>query len=425
MLYFDHTNEVLRMSPERLRSPQHDHAPKKAASIPVNTAQPESDAERILRLQRTIGNQATLRMTQTGMIQLGRRKKRGKGGGGGTTTPTPTATPTLSQEEIRKRIAAGQKRRAQEKAAQNSWGSWFASWLPGGTYEAPSEDTDEDEAEVALHFQDTEVEGDESVFTGEVDLGEESEEAPEEIENPFSFKQLELDLGTGKLEKKGTSVGDVSASGKRSVTGDGAYNLSGKASSEGRAGKAEGEGKIRLSSDNLEGEGKASMLFGASGEKKSGTLGWGIGGHKLEGSGTMESKVGLSGDLAGKLAYSSTKFAAEGKMGAFLGALAESTVNIRLKSGGKDLGSTQGKIGIAYGAGGELSGSISWEGGKFEFGWKGKLVAGMGFSYGYKVTINTDALATTMTGWLPTIKYWLWDAWSLPDDVDLDDILII
>ncbi len=406
------------MSPERLRYPQAAPQRKKGASQTAPNVQADPNIEHLLHLQRTIGNQATLRLTQSGMIQLGRKKKR-KG------TPTPTATPTLSQQEIKKRILAGQKLRAQEKAAKNSWGAWFASWLPGGTYEAAKDEEEEDEATEALHYEDTEVEGEDSAFTTEVELGEQEEEEPEAIENPFAIKQIELDLGTAKLEKKGTSVGDVTASSKDSITGDGAYNVSGKGSAQGRYGKAEGEGKIRMSADNLEGEGKASMLFGASGERKTGTLGWGIGGHKLEGSGALESKVGLSGDLAGKLAYSSTKFAAEGKMGAFLGALAESSVNIRLKANGQDIGSSQGKLGIAYGAGGELSGTIKWEGGEFEFGWKGKLVAGIGFSYGYKLTLNTNAVATTMSGWLPTIKYWLWDVWSLPDDVDLDDILII
>lgn len=410
------------------RSPIHQTTPavkRKPTPQPAATANHQTDEiARMLQLQRTIGNQATLRLTNPDTIQLGRKGKRKKN-----KNASPPPTTTLSQAEIKKRIIAGEKKRAEEKKAQNSWGAWFASWIPGGTYEAPTEDVDEDdEGGSSLKYDDVEMEGEGGGFVGETELGEAPKEEEAEsggMSNPFAIEQIEFDLGTGKMEQKGTRIGDVKGSTKESVTGGGEYKASATGSTEGRYGKAEGEGKLKLSQDNLEGEGKVSMLFGASSEQKSGTLGWGIGGHKLEGSGTMESKVGLTGDLAGKLAYNSKKFAAEGKMGAFLGAISETSVNIKLKSNGKDLGSSMGKLGIAYGAGGELNGTISWEGGKFEFGWHGKLVAGIGFSYGYKLTLNTDAVADTMVGWLPTVKYWLWDAWSLPDDVDIDDILII
>lgn len=383
---------------------------------------PTAQETELLQLQRLIGNQATQRLANQGVIQLGRKKRRGKGGG------SPATGPTLTQDEIKKLIAKGNKRRAAEKAAKNSWLGYFASWIPGGTYEAPKADEDEDEAKKPVSYGESAIEGEDSTFTGEAELGEAKpeEESNEGLKNPFAIEQIEIDLGTAKLDKKGTAIGDIKGSVQDSLTGDGKYRRGAKGSAEGQYGKAEGEGKIELSPDNLEGEGKVSLLFGASGEKKSGTLGWGIGGHKLEGSGKMESKLGLSGDLAAKLAYkSSGDLAAEGKIGAFLGALTEAGVAVKLKSGGKDLGTTEGKLGIAYGAGGELSGTIKWEGGAFEFGWQGKLVAGIGFSYGYKVTLNTQAVADSIPGWLTTVKYWLWDAWELPADMDLDDILII
>lgn len=419
------------MAQDRLKQPKSGASSAKTTPADSIAAvlQPDAIGE-MIQLQSMVGNRAAIQLANSGLIQLGRKKKRGGNkGGGNKSTPTVQQTtpeePKLSKEEIKKRIIAGQKRRAEEKKAKNSWGSWFASWIPGGTYEAPKEEEEEDEEDGdSLKYGDTEIEGEDSTFTGEMDLGKEEEAEEEGVKNPFAIEQIEFDLGTGKLEKKDTSLGNIKAEGSESIGGDQSYNLGGKGSIEGQYGKAEGEGKMKMTTDNLEGEGKVAMFFGGTSEQKTGTLGWGIGGHKLEGSGALESKVGLSTDLATKLSLSSEKFAAEGKMGAFLGALSEGSVNVKLKSNGKDLGSAVGKLGIAYGAGGELKGTIKWEGGQFEFGWSGKLVAGIGFSYGYKLTLNTNAVAQTMTGWLPTVKYWLWDAWTLPEDMDFDDIII-
>jgi hypothetical protein len=360
----------------------------------------------IAQLQRTMGNRAAARLLRgvssapSGMIQTAkkhRKKKYRKKSGSGKPM-------TQEQQLILEKIQAGEQKRAQEKAQQNSWSAWFWSWT---NYDDPTEE--EDETVDLLQYENHKVgEGEGGGYLSELDLGDKQDENPSdggEVKNPFAIEQLEINLAQGKVDKKDTSIGDIKGSGKQGITTEG-VKYSGKGKIEGSKGKLEGEGSLLTNDKEFKGEGKVGFLLGASSEQKSGTLRWGSKENSVQGSGEMETKVGLSGDVALKLAMNAQKFAAQGKAGGFVGVGTEGKVKLKIVSEGQDLGTAEGKLGIAYGAGGEISGSIDWEGGKFSFSTSGKLVAGIGFSYGYKFEINTQAIAKQ--GFFQTLKSWLW-----------------
>ncbi|GEM_PF-3136460 len=383
-----------------------------------------SDSLSIQYLQRTIGNQATMNLIQRGLldvsgnqvtmtnrshneIQRGKKRKRGrknKSGGGGNQN-NQTNTPATSSQE--------------------TWTSWFMSFAP--TYTAPQKD-DEDGVEIedGPNFERegggsiAEVEGSQAWkqdrTTGETETIDHPEDQPGAFENPFAIEKLEIDLGEADFSSAGTMVGDVKGKGKTSISGDGTQSYSGKVETEGEYGKGEVTGKLDINSNELKGEGKAGFLLGASDETKLGTLGWeSEGGNGLVGSGKMESKVGIDSQLAAKIAYNLEKMEGEasGKLGAFFGASTEGTVDIKLKAKGKDLATTEGKLGISYGVGGELTGFIKWDSGTLSFGNQGKLSAGLGFSYGYSVKIDTNAIADVTAQTAKSGVSWLWSwAWG-------------
>lgn len=278
-------------------------------------------------------------------------------------------------------------------AKKNSWLDWFASWT-GGEYEAAEEE--DYELEDDPNIKDWEQEGALlDYFEGEESEEEEQEGAFEFSENPFKIEELEIDLGdlANLGSYKGDSaLGEMSATAKRSLTYGGKSTVAGGAKVEGQYGQGEGQGKLETSSQGFDADGKASFLLGAAHESKSGTLSYKVGQHQLAGSGQMEGKLGLSADLALKLAYTAEKMGGEGKMAAFLGAATEGKTKIMIKSGGKDLFTTEGKLGMSFGLGGELSGRISWEGGVLNFAHDGKLSMGIGYSYGYSVSIDVNQL---------------------------------
>ncbi|GAB1422625.1 hypothetical protein MASR2M15_28620 [Anaerolineales bacterium] len=341
-----------------------------------------------------LGNQAMLNLLQAestpsieqvantqDLIQTNRRKNQKK------------KNQKKRKKQRQNATARQQAQPAPAPAKKNSWLDWFASWT-GGEYEAAEEE--DYELEDDPNIKDWEQEGALlDYFEGEESEEEEQEGAFEFSENPFKIEELEIDLGdlANLGSYKGDSaLGEMSATAKRSLTYGGKSTVAGGAKVEGQYGQGEGQGKLETSSQGFDADGKASFLLGAAHESKSGTLSYKVGQHQLAGSGQMEGKLGLSADLALKLAYTAEKMGGEGKMAAFLGAATEGKTKIMIKSGGKDLFTTEGKLGMSFGLGGELSGRISWEGGVLNFAHDGKLSMGIGYSYGYSVSIDVNQL---------------------------------
>lgn len=387
-----------------------------------------SDALSIEYLQRTIGNRATINLIQRGMVTVAGNQV------------SMTAKNHREIQRGKKRRRKRKRKKKNNRGNQNNntpevaevaetpketWSDWFWSWTPSYN-EAEEDDDDGVEIEDDPNFERegggsvAEVEGSQAWTRDRSGGSPEEMEHPEEedgaFENPFAIEKLEIDLGEADFSAEGTMVGNVKGKGKSTISGDGTQSYSGKVESEGEMGLAEASGKIESSAQELKGEGKASFLLGASQETKLGTLGWGAkGGNGVVGSGKMETTVGINSDMAAKIAYNLEKMEGEasGKLGAFFGAATETTVDIKLKANGKDLATTEGKLGISYGVGGEITGFVKWDSGTLSFGNQGKLSAGLGFSYGYSVSIDTNAIASAAGSAAQSGLSWLWSwAWG-------------
>jgi hypothetical protein len=377
--------------------------------------------------------------------KVGRGSKGGKGGkgkGGGSPKNVPMGKSTKTDEEllngplpevgtpdyqraIKLRIGAGHQRRAEEK--QNSSGilGMLNSWLPGswGWSAATEEDEEESGGDGYENFEHASGEGGDNV--AEVAFGDEEQEAEGEdgddaksLLDALAPKEISITLTEGKLDSKGTRVGDVKGSSSTKVTGAGGVKQEGKVSVEGSKGSGSAEGKLLHDIDGMEGEGKAEFVIGPKGERKLGTLGWDVAGAKVEADGQVEGFAGVKGGVEGKGKYNSTSgdFSGKGKLGGMVGAGSEGTVKVKVNAGGKDLGTVEGKLGIHYGIGGEVFGEIKWKGGTLSFSSGGKVVAGLGFSYSYKVEMNTQSLVEMGGGFLAALWDWMTDTEGLTEE---------
>lgn len=126
---------------------------------------------------------------------------------------------------------------------------------------------------------------------------------------------------------------------------------------------------------------------------------------------TGSAGLGASAKASAKGTYDSETgdVAASGEMSAFAGGTAETSATVAIKVSDKDLASFKGTMGITYGLGGAVSGGMSWKGGAFSWHASGKLSAGLGTSFSYKVELDTIQVATLIAD----------KAWSYVPSLDL------
>jgi hypothetical protein len=320
--------------------------------------------------------------------------------------------PVERQREIRRRIRA-----RQEKEHNDKYG-WFGSKTLLGSF-ASMFSYGNHEQEESVEYQLNPVSGVEEV---QDDFDEE-----EEQEGMFSLKKIEINLKEaefesgnmrGKGELKGGMEG-LKAEGELAYDGTQAessqeershqivgQNVTSKRSrrrAKGRRAKASAE--VNVSPEKVEGKGEVAFEWGDS-SKVAGTLGWDMIGSHFEGGGSVNSFSGakLGAKARGSYDRDSGGFAAKGKASAFLG----ESVDVKVKVGSADVGTFKGSAGFSYGIGGELSGEITWSGGKLTLAGKGKAAVGPGLSLGYNVEINTQSLSRGFYNWLSR-----WGGWAL------------
>lgn len=363
----------------------------------------------LLSLQRSVGNRALSTLVQPapgagGVVQ---RARKGKG-------------KNKNKRAAKKRRQQGSARGTQTGVSQSTaatpsapgqqgWLGWLGSFLPGTTtYEPPSEEEEEDEGGQGP-FEDVEEEGgseEELALPGDA---EEVKTIGEKLLEPFAPESITIELGKASGEAKGTRLGDLKGSLSHATKGDGTQELSTTGSVKGRSGQASGEGKVAHKTDSLEGEGKVEMLLGVKREANTGTFGWDVSGHKLQGDGKFTYRRGLmaEGELKAKYDLTSGDLVAAAKAGAFAGAKSEGTVTIKFLSGGKDYGAAEGKVGLTFGIGGEVRGAVSWSGGVLDISTGGDFAFGVGTSYHYKLSLNTTNLVQAAPGLLWSLWSWM------------------
>lgn len=328
----------------------------------------------------------------------------------------------------------------EELDSKQSWGNWIASWWGhggGGAEEDMAEFVEERTGKkVEEHLKDaigmdvpltkdlveefaggqdrTAEESMSEEAAKEFLEGEEKDDKKEDREGfskawtdpkAFLMEKIELNLIEAKLPdslKKESKYGDAELKGK----------MGGKVSLEG-----------------IEGEAELAMQFGKGGKKIVGSGPLGSANNNLKVGGTIEGFVGGKAEASGKAGFKrktkegASKLGAlkantmditeyegkaKGKAGAFLGASVEGSVQTIIKAGGVELGKYTGKAGITVGVGGEISGVIKWDGGTLKLAGKGKLSAGLGISWGYKLEINSAGMLAKVFNWA-----WSWSSWSV------------
>ena len=305
--------------------------------------------------------------------------------------------PKARQAAIRKRIAAGQKRRKEQKAADNGWfgkntklgkaAGWFG-------FNKSEGDKDDDDAGSKIDYDGAKFSGEHEEdpgFVKEKEFGswdqeamdkEEEEEAKDEAEI-FSIKKININL--------------AEADGK----------------TEGKLGEASGKTGAKGNVEGLEGEAEVEWQFGKGGKLVRDSFPWDIENNVLstKTESAIEGFIGAKAEGNAKANFNRDDYsaAAKGKISAFAGGTVESKTEVSISMGGKDAVKTSGTLGATWGVGGEFEFKVAWSGGSFTVGGKAKASAGLGFSAGYEVEINTKSIASTLWSWFSSLSEGLSD----------------
>ncbi len=180
----------------------------------------------------------------------------------------------------------------------------------------------------------------------------------------------------------------------------------------GPAGKLEAEGgaSVKGSKEGFKGEAKIEIKAGRGGKKKIGFGTYGSDRTNIAAGGTIGGHVGGKVGMEATAEYNPAKRKGQvkGKLGASLGASAEGTTQIMVRGGGMDLGKFTVSAGMMVGLGGEYSYIARWDGGELTLGSSGKASLGLGFTWGYKMKINTPGMLSKVGDKLAS-----WGRWGL------------
>jgi hypothetical protein len=272
-----------------------------------------------------------------------------KAGNGAVAAAAESGQP-LSQEEIRSRIKAGNKRRAEEKQSEHdAKHGWFGSetWLGWGLdkvglgWEGDSDDAEDGPAE---------AESDPKSFAEMV--------APD-VEITLVEKELATRLAGGDLTAKG------------------AIN----ASLEGFSGAAEFE-----------------WSDGTGGEASTEPFTYGILGTTFTGTGTLEGFEGVRIKGKGEIDLEHL----EVDLSYFDGTTVSTGGSVAIRCGDTELIAAKGSVGFAAGTGGRFAFTLKFAEGTVTLSTGSTTaVAGVGLTWDYKVELKTQAIASSLWSWVP------------------------
>lgn len=353
------------------------HLQRLVASAPGGSPPAGLAASDLVALQRLVGNKAVSGLVsdrhgdgsplavQRAHNRSGRRRRGGpqrrRQGQGGATTTTPTTTSTTTPATAPTTAPSG----------QSGWSfggiaSWFGSALGLSS-----------EGEGDHHLAGSE---EEQTLSGTPEEDEEHE--------LLAMPKIVIELGEHELES--TLIGNHGSA------------------------KGTASGKAKGSLDGVEGSGKLEAEVGFDNALETGDLAYQVQGGELVGKGTVRGFVGAKVSAEGEVSAGSNGVAAKGKMAAFAGMSTEGETEIVVRAGARQVASFKGALGVAVGGGGELSGHIRFKGGEFAFGSKGKLAAGLGFTWEYEIRLEAAPIASGVFSWLSSLHSALTD--FLTDD---------
>ena len=163
---------------------------------------------------------------------------------------------------------------------------------------------------------------------------------------------------------------------------------------------AESEVSGGISADGIKGSGEIEIKRGYDGKIVKDGFIW----DKTDGlittksEGEIEGFAGAKaeGELEGSFNPQDYSASASGKASAFAGLAAEGSVNVNVMVNGVKTFAGKGTLGVTAGVGVEGGFHISWQGGQFKMGGKGKVALGVGISGGYELTLDPKSILKGM-----------------------------
>lgn len=159
--------------------------------------------------------------------------------------------------------------------------------------------------------------------------------------------------------------------------------------------------EVKQNIEGFQGEAEVQMQVGKGGKWLKNFMDWGIGEQKLKGGGSVEGFVGAKASSKNKAKYSYSGEEAELAMKneLFVGTEVSGKTELLIQSEGSELAKATGNLGLSLGLGGELSGLIKWDKGKFAMAGKAKIAAGLGITMGYNIEFNATGFMHTLYSW--------------------------
>ncbi|MEM7797617.1 MAG: hypothetical protein AAF633_00380 [Chloroflexota bacterium] len=309
---------------------------------------------------------------------------------GGGRKPLP-ADKGAREKEIKEKIKAGQRRRKAEKEADNGWfgKNTMLGKAAGMMGFSKGEEEKKEDGFSVKRPNETDYEG------SKVD-GESEAEDEEKKYGAYADEKLEKEI---EQEEKESKEDEAKAFDIKKITIN-LVDLEGH--KEGALGELDVKGGLKRNVEGYQGEAEIEWQFGQGGKLVRDKFPWDIENKVLTPKTSTEIEGFLGAKAGGKASgeWTEQSVGAKGKASAFAGGELSGKTEIEFKSNGKNVGKASGTLGATWGIGGEFEFNVKWGEGKIRVGGKTKMSAGLGFSAGYELELNTKGIVMNwLKGW--------------------------
>lgn len=174
-------------------------------------------------------------------------------------------------------------------------------------------------------------------------------------------------------------------------------------------GKAEG-GLEYTPGDQHKVTGKVAIEFelGKGGEKVIGNGKYGSDQNNMRVGGIVQGLMGVKGQASAEGEFNPKEgtYGVKGKAGASAGVSAEGKVKLVLKAKGVEVAQASMKGGVMAGLAAQGAFTLKYDKGEFTFGTAGKLAAGVGVTWSYKLSVNTPGMMAKLGDNITSFAKW-------------------
>ena len=173
--------------------------------------------------------------------------------------------------------------------------------------------------------------------------------------------------------------------------------------------KSSRQSQLSVNRQGVKGTGKVEMSFGSGGKIEGGMGPAYVVGKYVNSNTSLEGFVGVKGGGEFQVGTTWEDLGMEGKLGAFAGAESSLKTEVVWKIGDKEAGRFKGGLGVTFGLGGEVSGTLKWPwGGDLEIKSNLKFATGLGFAYEIDWKIPTATWASWFYGGAKSLLSYIW-----------------